>query len=217
MPFEASSGRILITNGTGGTVLDTDDATMRVADYKQGSTTLPRISMPVGSLVAPTTGINTTVDLGAVASGSTVLGGSWRISNAEGLTIGEIRYLADEVPVLRWYRRRHLYAPRLQQDPDDWFPAGGVNMLDMYLFLFSINPFTIQTSGSTVPEVGRLWHSIQFVIDGGRLKLIRRGGNVAHEYVFLTFGSFPTQDRYAYAFDCAALTIDYRIWLGAFT
>ena len=90
-------------------------------------------------------------------------------------------------------------------------------MLDMYLFLFSINPFTIQTSGSTVPEVGRLWHSIQFVIDGGRLKLIRRGGNVAHEYVFLTFGSFPTQDRYAYAFDCAALTIDYRIWLGAFT
>jgi hypothetical protein len=213
MPFEATSGRIVIRDTAGRDVLDTDLETMHVTGYLQGSTTLGRVSMPIGSL-GPAPSGDATVTLGS-SNSATVLGGQWRISNAEGLGLGAFRFLSDEVPVTNWFRRRYLYAPRLQTG--EWFPIGGPSMLDMYWFLYTINPFTIQTTVSNIPDVGRLWHTLQFVIDGGSVKLLRRGRSIAHEYAYLEIGTFPTSQRYAYAFDCAALTIEYRIWLGRFT
>ena len=223
MPFEATAGRIVIRDVAGRDVLDTDLDTMHVTGYLQGSTTLPTLGLPnlpsfVGA-VDPTY----SVTLGS-ANSATVLGGQWRLSNAEGLALGEIEYMRDEEHIQTGpfattrYRRRHKYAPRLQQG--EWFPIGGPSMLDMYQFLFSVNPYTVTTQGTLVPEVGRLWHTIQFVIDGGSVKLLRRGRNIAHEYTYLYFPPgfiAPEAYSYNYAFDCAALTIDYRIWLGRFT
>jgi hypothetical protein len=213
MPFEANAGRIVIRDTAGRDVLDTDLDTMHVTGYLQGSTTLGRVALPTGAL-GPIPSWDADVTLGS-ASSATVLGGQWRIGNAESLGLGEFRFQSAETPATNWFRRRYLYAPRLQTG--EWFPIGGPSMLDMYWFVYSVNPFTVETNSSNLPDVGRLWHTLQFVIDGGSVKLLRRGRNIAREYIYLELGSFPTSQRYAYAFDCAALTIDYRIWLGRFT
>lgn len=214
MPLVATRDRILITNGVGQVVLDTNDATMRLTNVKKGFVTLPRVAAPPFGLLTPATVIDADVDLGAIDPVANVLGGTWRITNAEGLNLGEIRNLGQEGNST-FTRDRFLYAPRLLNT--ERLPAGGVSLIDNYRFLYSLNPFTIQTSGSNIPEVGIVMHSIQFVIDNGRLKLLRRGSNIVYQYIYLSFGSFPTQQNFAYLFDCAALTIEYSIWLGAFT
>lgn len=215
MPFKQEPGRLWFENGAGERALDSNKTTMHGVRYKQGSVVLPRVSnAPLGQ-ATPAPVINTDIDLGPVLGSEAVFGGMWRIADAESLALGEIREIQYEQVGTRRYRRRHLYAPRKR--PEDWFMIGGINKVDSFRFLYSVNPFTIQTSGSNIPEVGMLTHTIQFVIDNGRYKLIRRGSGIAYNYTYLTIGGFPTADTYEFAFDCAALTIDYRIWLGAFT
>lgn len=215
MPFKQTPGRIWFENSAGESVLDTDKETLHGVRYMQDTVTLPRVSnAPLGQ-VTPAPVIDVDIDLGPVIGSEAVPGGMWRIANAEELAYGQIRKVQDEQVGTRRYRQRHIYAPRKR--PEDWFMIGGINKVDSFRFIYSVNPFTVQTSGSNIPEVGMLTHTIQFVIDNGRYKLIRRGAGIAYNYTYLTIGSFPTADTYEFAFDCAELTIDYRIWLGAFT
>jgi len=222
--LEVESGRIRIRSQNGDVTLDTEKDTLHTTGFLSGSTVLPALAAPDYPALGPFPSADHEVALGS-SNGATVLFGNWRLTDAEGLAVGEIAFVRDEEInatgqfATKRFRRRHLYAPRLPRD--EWFSiGGGPSVLDMYWFNFSVNPYTITTQGTLVPEIGRLWHTLQFVIDGGNVKLIRRGVNVAHEYAYLYYppGSISTEAwEYNYCFDCAALTIEYQIRLGRFT
>lgn len=211
MPFEATAGRIHITDDQGGVVLDTDEATLHVVDYKHGTTTLPRVANPPWGSATPEPAVDIVQDLGAVSAHAQILGGVFRISNAEGLSLGERRYLSSEGNGGFSLYLRYLYAPRIQTT--EWFSAGGVNLLDIFQYPFNQLEVLNSASGGPVPEVGKLFHAVQFIMDNGRLKLIRGGNRIASRIITQIAGSQSA----GFTFDCAALTIEYRIWLGAFT
>jgi hypothetical protein len=211
------NGQLLIINAAGKKVFDSSDQRVHTIQRVSKTAILPRVaSVPIGSTGDPPA-TDVDLDLGPVHPEAVGIDGVFRIADAEGLALGERRFMGEENHNKR-STRRFLYAPRLQQNPNDWFPVGRASLLDMYMFLSSVDINTIQTSTSTVPEVGRLWHTIQFVIEGGRLKLLRRGLNITHRYTYLTIGSgINNTYEYDYALDCAALTIDCRLALSAVT
>lgn len=214
------SGELVLRDTSGNEAINTSRRLPHRVAYLQGTAVLPRLSLAPYPDLGPLPDNSTDIALGLVGD-ATVLGGTWRIRDAEGLARGEIRYLFDESRIQSGqfatsrFRRRFLYAPRRLQS--EWYMIGGPTILDMYMFLSSVDINTIETNTSAIPEVGRLWHTIQFVIDNGQLELQRRGRNIAHDYIYLYYSFTNPPQEYYYGFDCAELTIDYRIWLGQAT
>lgn len=202
MAFEATSSGIIIKNAAGETTFDTTRSALYIADYKSGTTVLPR---------ATTSASAANIDLGAVDARTQIIGGSFRITNAEGLSLGERRLIGSHTS---GRFQIYLYGPRIRAD--HVFSIGGPTVIEGFSWPFGATSMTAATTGGQPMNVGRSIHILQFVLSGGRLRLVRGGMQIAYQQTTFGVVQGPVIAQYGFTMYCAALTIQYRVWCGAF-
>ncbi len=191
MPLRASPDGFELTDADGRLLLNTERRNLRVVSYLGGTQALPRISTNASE-------IDQNYDLGAVDPASLFVAGQWRVSSSEGISPGSrVLISVGGFPGNTTYR----YAPGINQN--DWFNAAGLNFIDTYRF-----PWT-----GSAREVGDTYHCLQFYTSGGRVYLRRTGLGLSYFIAQYIAGGTVYGDWN----NCAALTIEYRLWTGALT
>ena len=200
MPIDASGGSLQVKDSQGKITLDASRRYLRVAEYKQGTITLPRVLLDNGG----NSSIDQVYDLGAVGSDAQVLSGAWRVSNMEGYAPGSRSFYKTHNRNTYYY-----YAPRV--NTSDWFTAAGLGFVDIYRWS--------QSSATAAREIGDVFHALQFYLEGGQVKLRRSGMGISQFTArFRVFYGHPSiYTVHGDVNDCVALTIEYRLWLGTFT
>lgn len=199
MSLIAQAGRITLADTDGRLALDTDDATLHQMQFISGEVVLPRVNYPQQ---AP---LQEDYDLGPLHSEAKVFGGTWWISDNDGMTPGGTRRNSAKDRDLLFFSD---YAPRIALL--DAFSASGLSFIDF------MRP---SWNNSPAGEVGDRCHLLQFYFDNGRMKVRRGGIDIAHwvaQFQFIEPGS-PVQRTGGPVYECVELTIRYRLWIGTFT
>jgi hypothetical protein len=200
MPFEADANGIVIKNAAGETTFDTSRSNLYIVDYKQGSATIPRGT-------SDTSPVN--LDLGAVDSATQIIGGSWRLTNAEGLNIGQYQFVGTEAGGAF---SQYLYAPRIERG--HLFSIGGITVIEGFSWPFTNGTISPIVTGGPTLHTGRAYQVVQFTLESGKLRLRRNGIRIRYQQPTGAF--IPSGIQFGFTFIAAAMTIEYRVFCGAF-
>ena len=198
MAFFYENGRFQLIDDTDGRVaIDSDDASQFHIDYLAGNLILPAVLWPQNAV------LQDDYDLGPVDPLAESFDGYWWVSDNGGRVPGSTERNAAKDNGFQFF---FWYVPRLT--PGDVYSASGPTLIDFMRPSWNVSP---------AREVGDRGHTLEFYLENGRMKARRAGINIAHYVAQGQFVGGPNNGAtFGPVYECVELTVQFRLWLGAF-